>query len=179
MPEPRGDTAGGSWHIRAATPTDLRTIVAFNRALARETEGRAPEPETLRAGVRALLEDPDLGRYFLAEPDEPAGAGADGAAHPGLPVVGQTMVTFEWSDWRNGRVWWIQSVYVPPDRRRRGVYRALHEHVRRTARVEGGVGIRLYVERENTPARATYRALGLRPSRYEMFEQMWAEPQEG
>lgn len=158
------------WRVREAAPDDLEPIVGFNRALARETEGRAPDLDTLRAGVGALLADPRRGRYFLAEA---AGGGS-------LPApVGQAMVTFEWSDWRNGRVWWIQSVYVTPDRRRRGVYRALHEHVRRTARAEGAVGLRLYVERENRPAHATYRALGMRRSRYELFEEMWAEPEAG
>ncbi len=88
------------------------------------------------------------------------------------------MITFEWSDWRNGAVWWIQSVYVAPAWRRRGVYATLHEEVRRLARESGAVGLRLYVDEDNTSARAVYRALGMQPSRYLMFEEMWAEPPE-
>ncbi len=179
--------------VREATPTDLARIVAFNQAMARETEGRELDPERLTAGVRTLLEDPSRGRYFIAEsvaasgpvrleaaeaaPD-PTGAataaGADRARAHGPAPVGQAMVTFEWSDWRNGPIWWIQSVFVTPAWRRRGVYRALHALVRRRAREVGAVGLRLYVDRDNAPARATYRALGMRPSRYDMFEEIWS-----
>jgi ribosomal protein S18 acetylase RimI-like enzyme len=88
--------------------------------------------------------------------------------------VGQVMVTTEWSDWRNGQVWWLQNVYVSKRHRREGVYRLLHEHVRETARSEKVIGIRLYVERDNLPAQETYQALGMERSQYLMFQEMWA-----
>ncbi|MFO0546896.1 MAG: N-acetyltransferase [Polyangiaceae bacterium] len=125
--------------------------------MATETEGRELDRETLRRGVGALLEDPSHGFYCVA-------------IRQGS-VVGQLMVTFEWSDWRAGQFWWIQSVYVHPEHRRTGVYRALHEHVVGRARAQGGVvGVRLYVERENTRAQRTYEALGMKRAVYDMFE---------
>lgn len=147
--------------IRDATPDDRDRIVDFNRAMARETEGRELDGDTVRAGVAALLDDSRRGRYFLAERrGEPAG---------------QAMVTFEWSDWRNGSIWWIQSVYVAPAHRRSGVYRALHRHMEERAREEGAAGLRLYVERENRAARRTYERLGMERSHYVMYEDIWAE----
>jgi GNAT superfamily N-acetyltransferase len=149
----------GGYRIRPARAEDRDLIVRFNRAMARETEGRDLEEATIVAGVEALLADPTKGRYFLAE---------------GAEVAGQLMVTPEWSDWRNGRVWWIQSVYVAPAHRRRGVYRMLHEHVREAGRAEGVVGLRLYVDRDNLTAQDTYGVLGMNESRYIMYEEVWA-----
>ncbi|MFB6240308.1 MAG: GNAT family N-acetyltransferase [Gemmatimonadota bacterium] len=147
--------------IRDADIDDRETIVRFNRALARETEDRELDEDTLRAGVNALLSDPARGRYYLAEEEGEA--------------IGQLLVTTEWSDWRNGEIWWIQSVYVAPDHRRRGVYRALHEHVRRRARETGAVGLRLYVDRKNRAARRGYEELGMERARYAMYEDIWGE----
>lgn len=148
--------------IRPATAADAETIASFNEAMATETEGKTLAPETIRAGVRALLSRHDLGFYLVAEEDG--------------RIVGQLMVTFEWSDWRNGLVWWVQSVYVRPEARGRGVYRALHGHVREAARGDGGVrGLRLYVERENRTAQATYGRLGMRETGYRLFEEIWEE----
>lgn len=148
--------------IRLATPADAETIASFNEAMARETEGKALDPSTIRAGVRALLARPDLGFYLMAE--------EEGAA------VGQLMITFEWSDWRNGLFWWIQSVYVPPKMRRKGIYRRLHGRVREMARKEGGVcGLRLYVEKENAVAQETYRQMGMSETDYRLFEETWKE----
>ena len=147
--------------IRPAQPSDLDLIVRFNRRLAEESEGRSLDPEILRAGVRAVLEATDKGRYFVAE--------VDGA------VAGQLMVTSEWSDWRNGWFWWIQSVYVDPAFRGRGVYRALHQHVERIARGRGDVrGLRLYVEEANHRARETYSRLGMRKTGYLLYETDWS-----
>ncbi|MEN8145287.1 MAG: GNAT family N-acetyltransferase [Gemmatimonadota bacterium] len=149
-----------SFSIRPAVPDDLDRIVLFNQALARETEGRELERGILQKGVNKLLRDPDLGRYFVAE--------------DGDEVVGQIAVTTEWSDWRNGPVWWIQSVYVSRQRRGEGIYRALHEFVREMARAEKAAGLRLYVERDNAVAQHTYLSLGMRESDYRMYEEIWS-----
>lgn len=146
--------------IRQAGSEDRDRIVLFNQAMARETEGRELDRRVLTKGVERVLKDPALGRYFVAE--------------RGDEVVGQVLVTTEWSDWRNGQVWWLQSVYVSKRHRREGVYRQLHEHVRETAHAEKVIGLRLYVERDNLPAQATYRGLGMDASQYLMFEEMWA-----
>src|SRR5688572_1180998 len=122
--------------IRRGTPADLTTIVEFNLRLAEESEGKALDPELLRAGVAAALSDPIKGPYFLAE-DEGR-------------VVGQMQVTTEFSDWRNGWFWWIQGVYVRPEARRRGVFRSLYRYVAKAAKNDPTViGLRLYVERDN------------------------------
>lgn len=146
--------------IRRATLSDAETIAVFNEAMALETEGKTLDPETIRAGVAALLSRPDLGFYLVAE-------------HEGA-VAGQLMITFEWSDWRNRLFWWIQSVYVRPEQRGRGVYRALHVRVREMAREAGSVcGLRLYVERENAAAMETYRRMGMHETHYRLFEETW------
>ena len=144
--------------VREASAADHAVLCAYNQAMAEETEGRRLDEEKLSRGVRAVLADPGKGRYLVAERDG--------------RVVGQLMVTFEWSDWRDGLFWWIQSVYVAPDARRGGVYRALHERVVELARASGeACGVRLYVEVENRTARATYERLGMKPCRYGMYEQ--------
>ena len=148
--------------IRRATESDAPVLAGNNRAMARETEDRELAPGVIEAGVLAALTKPELGAdYWVAE--------ADGR------IAGQTMVTREWSDWRNGWFWWIQSVYVAPEFRRKGVYRALHDHVRTEAEASGDViGIRLYVERDNRAARATYEALGMHATDYELYETDWS-----
>ena len=151
--------------LRDATPGDAATIVDFNRAMARETEGKHLDPERLQRGVERVLGDPARGQYFVAVVDDPDGDGQSGR------VVGQLMITREWSDWRDGWFLWIQSVYVDPAFRRRGVYRALHHHVLQCARAASDVcGVRLYVEPENARAKKTYHALGMRHA-YDVFEQ--------
>jgi len=143
--------------IRPSTPADAAVIAEFNARLAQETEHLTLDRARLRVGVEAVLGDPSRGIYWLA-----VGGGE---------IVGQLMITFEWSDWRNGFFWWIQSVYVRQDWRARGVFRALYEQVEREARSREDVcGLRLYVERENQPAQATYRRLGLRPTNYDFYE---------
>ena len=143
--------------VRKATPQDLDTLVEFNAAMARESEGRALEPDRVRAGVGAVLGQEGLGVYYLAET-----AGQ---------VAGQLLVTTEWSDWRNGHFWWIQSVYVVPGYRRRGVYRMLHNHVLAEAKRRGDVcGLRLYVDRDNHVAQRVYASLDMHHSRYDLFE---------
>lgn len=145
--------------LRTAEPQDVDRIVLFNQAMARETEGRDLDRGVLRSGVEALLSHPERGAYYVAEREG--------------EIVGQLLVTTEWSDWRDAEVWWIQSVYVSREARRAGVYRALHEHVRERAVAAGGAGLRLYVDRDNRPARETYLELGMRESHYVMYEEMW------
>jgi ribosomal protein S18 acetylase RimI-like enzyme len=145
--------------IRVATPDDAATLVEFNAAMARETERKELLPEVIGAGVRSLLANPASGFYVLAEEDG--------------QVVGSLMITKEWSDWRNGDFWWIQSVYVQPEARRRGVYRSLYRHVQDLAAADPGVcGFRLYVDRDNAAAQGTYGALGMKPTRYLVFEEL-------
>ena len=129
--------------------------------MALETEGKNLDPDALHAGVAAVLEDGLKGFYLLAE------LGAEGRGNP----VGQLLVTSEWSDWRNAYFWWIQSVYVLPEHRRRGVYRALDQQVRVQAKLRGNVcGVRLYVDRQNHGAQKVYSSLGMVPSHYDMYE---------
>ncbi len=145
--------------IRRATVENADTIAHFNRQMAEETEDKSLDPETVRDGVQALFDDPSRGFYLVAVRDE--------------TIVGSLMITTEWSDWRNGTFWWIQSVYVRPEARRRGVYRALHRAVRREARDADDVcGLRLYVERGNEAARETYEALGMTETSYRMYEDL-------
>ena len=145
--------------IRPAAADDLGTIVDFNAAMALETEHLVLDRAVLHAGVMAGLADLNKARYFVAER-----AGE---------VVGQLMLTLEWSDWRNGWMWWIQSVYVRPEARRVGVFRALYLHVETAAKEAGDVaGIRLYMERDNHRAEATYLALGMERTPYVVLEQV-------
>ena len=145
-------------NVRGATMSDLETIVSFNRALAEETEDKTLEPDTILRGVRKALADASLCTYYVAETDD--------------AVVGQTMVTVEWSDWRNGYFWWIQSVYVEVPYRRRGVFRALYDHIRDLAQRRGDVcGLRLYVVKQNTRAIETYRDLGMTLTDYLLYEE--------
>lgn len=143
--------------IRTAATGDAERIAAHNRAMARETERVELDPERVRLGVDAVLRDPSKGFYTVSETDG--------------RVVGQMMVTFEWSDWRNGTFWWVQSVYVEPEYRRQGLYRQLYEHVLAEAKAHNGVcGVRLYVDKDNAIAQQVYQRLGLRPAQYLMYE---------
>jgi GNAT superfamily N-acetyltransferase len=144
--------------IRQATPADAAVVVEFNRRMAQETEGKHLDADVLGRGVAAALADPGKSRYFLAEEE-------------GV-VLGQLGLTYEWSDWRNGWFWWIQSVYVRREARRRGVFRLLYEHVRDEARRDSQViGLRLYVEEHNQAAQATYQRLGMSRAGYFILEQ--------
>lgn len=146
--------------VRRAALSDIDLITDFNRAMAVETEGRTLDHSTVSRGVRAVIEDPQLGVYYVAV--------------QGGTVVGQMMITYEWSDWRCGLFWWIQSVYVAPQARGAGAYRALHRHVESLARAAAGVcGIRLYVEAENTGAQQVYERLGMTRTSYRLYEVDW------
>ncbi|NCF23107.1 MAG: GNAT family N-acetyltransferase [Gammaproteobacteria bacterium] len=146
--------------IREALESDAGQIAEFNSRLAAETEGIQLLPGVVGPGVEAMLADPSKGRYWVAE-----GRGR---------IVGQIMVTYEWSDWRNGMIWWIQSVYVHGEYRRSGVFSALYRHVESLARKDPGVcGIRLYVERENSRARQTYASLGMARTDYRIMQTLF------
>ena len=148
--------------IRDAVLDDLDTIVEFNLRLAAETEDKALDPVVLRDGVARGLTDPDRLRYWVAVRDD--------------RVIGQTAITREWSDWRNGWLWWLQSVYVAADARGAGVFKALYSRIRDEALAAGDViGVRLYVEHENQRAHDAYRALGMAEAGYSVLEELWMD----
>lgn len=143
--------------IRPAARSDIAALVSWNAAMAWETETKRLDPDVLARGVAAVFDEPRRGFYLIAERDGEA--------------VGCLLVTYEWSDWRCGDFWWIQSVYVAPDARRGGVFRALHAEVATRARAAGAAGLRLYVETENHRAQRTYEELGMQRCHYLMYEQ--------
>jgi len=143
--------------VRRATLDDIEFLVSGNARLAEESENLSLDLERLRTGIGTLLKDPSRGFYLIAET---AGVRA-----------GQMMITFEWSDWRNGVFWWIQSVYTVPEFRRRGVFRALYNHAGELAKQQGDVcGLRLYVEERNHRAQETYRRCGMKGTGYRVLE---------
>jgi GNAT superfamily N-acetyltransferase len=149
--------------IRPARPADLPELVEFNLAMAWETEHKRLDPDVLRRGVAAVFEGSGRGRYLVAV--------LDGAVQGGL------LLTYEWSDWRNGDWWWIQSVYVRAPARGRGVFSALYRAVEAEARATPGVvGLRLYVERDNARAQATYAALGMSAEPYLIYQRGFVDP---
>lgn len=146
--------------VRDAVASDCDSLCDGNARMALETENHTLPAATLTAGVQALLGNTALGRYFVAESDG--------------KVVGQIMVTYEWSDWRNATFWWIQSVFVWPEFRRKGVFSALYDHVRCEARDAAGVcGLRLYVMNDNVHAQHTYERCGMHRTDYEVMEELW------
>lgn len=144
--------------IRIAKAEDAPDLVDFNQAMAKETEGKHLDPNTLRKGVEAVFGDEKKGFYVVAETDG--------------KIVGGLMVTYEWSDWRNNWFWWIQSVYILPDFRGRKIYSQLYEFVKNQAEKNGNIcGFRLYVENDNHNARRVYEKLGMDASHYLMYEE--------
>jgi GNAT superfamily N-acetyltransferase len=144
---------------REATPADATSILEFQMAMAIETEGVTLDRAVTEPGVHAVFADPSKGRYFVAEEEG--------------RVVASLMITYEWSDWRNGTVWWIQSVYVVPELRKRRVYSGLYEHVKAIVDADPAIrGIRLYVDNRNTPAQQVYARLGMEGEHYRVFEWM-------
>lgn len=152
--------------IRPAVPADAAAIAENNRVTALETEGWEIGPATALAGARAILEEPCRGFYLVA---------LDGEA-----IVGQCMVTYEWSDWRSGDFWWVQSVYVRPDCRRQGIFARLYRTVEAMAEARPDVtGLRLYVEAGNATAQAAYARLGMRRAPYVLLERDYAKERAG
>jgi GNAT superfamily N-acetyltransferase len=145
------------WKIRKATKDDIDLLTRFNIMLAQESEGSILSQEIVGKGVRAVFDSSDKGIYFAAE-------NSDGK------VVGSLMITKEWSDWRNGYYWWIQSVYVQNEFRRHGVFRALYEYVRNMARSEGAYSLKLYMEADNFRAQQTYTSMGMHEKHKKIFE---------
>ena len=148
-----------SFTIRLATLEDAQSIANFNINMAKETEGINLKSEIILAGAQRLINDNALGYYLVAEADN--------------QIIGSLMVTTEWSDWRNGQFWWIQSVYVIPEWRRKGLYRGLYEKVKSLADSNDNVcGFRLYVEKENAVAQSTYHNVGMHETHYKLFEEL-------
>jgi GNAT superfamily N-acetyltransferase len=143
--------------VRKAKPEDLYQILNFQLAMARETEGIELDYQTLEKGVLAVLEDSGKGIYYMAEKEG--------------TVIGSLLTTFEWSDWRNGTVLWIQSVYVVPEFRRKGVYSKLYGHIKTLVQeIQELKGIRLYADIKNEGAHTVYRKLGMTHYHYLTFE---------
>ena len=147
---------------REARLSDAERIVEFQIAMAEETEQIRLDRLVCTAGVAAVLRDEKLGRYYVGEIDG--------------EVAASTLITYEWSDWRNGVVWWIQSVYVLPGARKQGVYAGLYRYIQELAQRDDHVrGIRLYVDRRNAPAQQVYARLGMNGEHYQVFEWMKSE----
>jgi ribosomal protein S18 acetylase RimI-like enzyme len=147
--------------MRKAVPEDAKLIAVFNSAMALETEGKRLMPQVIEAGVANLIANPERGFYLVCDSE--------------LGLKASLMVTTEWSDWRNGNFWWIQSVYVKPEFRQQGVYRGMYEYLKVLALADVNVcGYRLYVERNNATAQKTYRSLGMAETDYLMFEELKA-----
>ena len=143
--------------IRDATRGDIAFLADCNIAMAYESEKKHLDREVLTRGIVAVFDHPERGFYIVAERD-------------GTPV-GSLLITHEWSDWRNGGWWWIQSVYVMPQARRNGVFSTMYREIDKRARASPGViGLRLYVEKENARAQATYAALGMEPAYYSLYQ---------
>ncbi len=145
--------------IRRALSQDASELAEFNISMARETESMELIPEVITAGVRAMIKNPQMGFYLVVELDN--------------NIQASLMITTEWSDWRNGIFWWIQSVYVRPQYRRQGLYRELYARVKELAEQEPAVcGFRLYVARDNSNAQKTYQSLGMQETDYKIFEEL-------
>jgi len=150
-------TAMNDTTIRDANRSDVEFLADCNLAMAMESEQKLLAREVLTRGIVAVFDHPERGFYLVAERDGKS--------------VASLLITHEWSDWRNGGWWWIQSVYVMPDARRSGVFRTMYNEVERRARAgQGVIGLRLYVEKENTRAQATYSALGMEPAPYSLYQ---------
>ena len=147
--------------VRNARSPDIPALADFNIAMAQETENKILSPTKVKAGMRAVLRHPDHGFYLVAELNG--------------EVAGSLLVTREWSDWRNGVFWWIQSVYVPPEFRKRGIYRALYDAVKTRAKTHPEVcGFRLYVAKGNGAAMSAYARLGMSETEYRIYEEtLW------
>lgn len=144
--------------IRKATPEDAAVIIDFQQKMAWETEQMTLIPDIIFKGVNAVFTDSARGQYWVAEDKG--------------NIVASLLITYEWSDWRNNSVWWIQSVYVLPEFRRTGIFRSMYQYIKNEADENNIAGLRLYVEMNNSKAQNTYEALGMKSQHYKMFEWM-------
>lgn len=144
--------------IRKATQSDAPVIIDFQQKMAWETEHMKLVPDIIFKGVNAVFEDNSRGQYWVAEDNS--------------KIIASLLITYEWSDWRNCNVWWIQSVYVLPEHRRTGIFRSMYQHIKNEADSSGIGGLRLYVETNNLKAQSTYEALGMHSLHYKMYELM-------
>ena len=145
--------------VYEANPEDILILAEFQQKMALETENLHLDSETLHAGIGEMFNDPSKGSYFVVRDH--------------TKTVGCLMLTYEWSDWRNGTVLWIQSVYVLPEYRGKGVFRMLYKHVQHLVDTNPALrGIRLYVEKENHIAQKVYQAMGMDGEHYQLFEWM-------
>ncbi len=142
--------------IREARIIDAEEIIVFQKNMAMETEDMNLDHDTINQGVHAVFADPHKGSYYVAE-------------YKG-GVIGSLLITYEWSDWRNSFVWWLQSVYIKPEHRRKGIFKQMYLHVKETALQNNVAGLRLYVEQENVNAQKTYEAMGMTSDHYRMYE---------
>jgi GNAT superfamily N-acetyltransferase len=145
-------------NIRKAALSDTPSIIDFQQKMAWETEELKLDPGTLKKGVNAVFENNSRGQYYVAEGDG--------------NLIASLLITYEWSDWRNCNVWWLQSVYVLPEYRRRGVFRQIYNHIRLLAEINDIAGLRLYVETKNSAAKKTYESLGMNSEHYSFYEWM-------
>jgi GNAT superfamily N-acetyltransferase len=144
---------------RKARIEDLSTIVRFQLAMASETENLKLDHAICTQGVSAVFKNSHLGEYYIAENHG--------------QVVGSMLIIPEWSDWRNGVVLWIHSVYVIPEERKSGVFKALYETIQKVGSTRDDFrGLRLYVDKRNTAAQAVYQKLGMSNHHYELYEWM-------
>lgn len=145
--------------VRNATRSDAETIAGFQISMAAETEDMSLDSETVRKGVQAVFDDPGKGRYWVAEIEG--------------EVAGCMLTIPEWSDWRNGTVLWIHSVFIRPEFRRHGLFRKLYAHLREMVEADASLmGLRLYVDRSNDIARRVYESIGMDGEHYQLFEWM-------
>jgi ribosomal protein S18 acetylase RimI-like enzyme len=145
--------------IRLAKIDDSITIAGFQLKMAIETENLKLDNETVQKGVKAVFEKPGFGQYLVAEKDG--------------QIIASMLTTFEWSDWRNAQVWWLQSVYVIPEFRRQGIFKRMYDFVKTLAMNDENVGgIRLYVDKSNVRAQQVYKAVGMNGEHYQVFEWM-------
>lgn len=148
-----------NYQIKKATEEQINLIADFQIKMALETESVNLDSPTVVKGVSAVFNDRSLGQYFIAMDDD--------------KVIASLMITYEWSDWRNAKVWWIQSVFVMEEYRRKGIFSQFYSHIKSIVEADKNIGgLRLYVDKTNLPAQKTYAKVGMNGEHYQLFEWM-------